>query len=231
MSTLRPVTARQTALVKSAQSVQPDFDPIARPYRWLEYVTLGPTLAYCRTHFLPLLSDRRRALVLGDGDGRFLARLLTANPTLSADAVDISAAMLHLLRQRCEAIAPSRLRTHHHSALTHAAAADTDLIAAHFFFDCLTQPDLDTLIRSLARQTRPDALWLISDFRIPSGLMRLPAQLYIRSLYLAFRLLTGLRTRSLPDHATTLRRIGLVRTHRRLSLFGLLSTEVWQRLP
>ena len=207
-----------------------NFDRIARPYRWLEYLTLGPVLERCRTHFLPLLMDRRHALVLGDGDGRFLARLLGANPHLRADAVDTSAAMLHLLRQRCQALTTTRLRTHHHNALEHAPAADTDLIAAHFFFDCLTQSELDALIHRLALQIRHDALWLISDFRIPSGLLRHPAKLYIRLLYLAFRLFTGLRTRQLPDHETPLRRAGLTRTHQHLSLFGLLTTEIWRRL-
>ena len=57
-----------------------NFDLIARPYRWLEYLTFGPALARCRNHFLPQLTDRRAALVLGDGDGRFLARLLAPTP-------------------------------------------------------------------------------------------------------------------------------------------------------
>jgi hypothetical protein len=134
--------------------------------------------------------------------------------------------MLRLLRARCATV---RLRTHHHSALEHAPSAHTDLVTAHFFFDCLTQRELDTLIARLVRHTRPDALWLISDFRIPPGPMRLPAKLYIRALYFAFRLLTGLRTTQLPDHAMPLQQAGLTRTHQHLSLFGLLSTEVWKR--
>ena len=207
-----------------------NFDPIARPYRWLEYLTLGPALQRCRTHFLPQLLDRRHALVLGDGDGRFLAQLLATNHDLRADAVDTSATMLHLLSQRCARITTTRLRTHHHSALEHSPRAATDLIAAHFFFDCLTQPELNTLIVRLSRHVRPDTLWLISDFRIPSGPLSRPARLYIRALYAAFRLLTGLRVTHLPDHETPLQAAGLTRTHQHLSLFGLLSTEIWVRL-
>ncbi len=79
---------------------EPNFNPIARPYRWLEYLTLGKALENCRIHYLPQLLDRRHALVIGDGDGRFLAQLLTHNPSLHADAVDTSATMLHLLLQR-----------------------------------------------------------------------------------------------------------------------------------
>jgi len=98
----------------------PNFDSIARIYRWAEYLSLGPLLVRTRNHFLPQLAPCRRALVLGDGDGRFLARLLQQNHGLHALAVDTSAKMLHLLRQRCLSTVPgcgSRLNTLLASAL------------------------------------------------------------------------------------------------------------------
>jgi SAM-dependent methyltransferase len=212
-------------------SHEPNFNLIARPYRWLEYFALGNALENCRTQYLPQLLDRRHALVLGDGDGRFLAQLLKHNPQLHADAVDTSTTMLQLLRQRCEAATPNaalRLRTHHANALIHPLEGPYDLIVTHFFLDCLTQPELNALITRIAEHLHPRALWLISDFRIPPGPMRLPAKLLIRTLYLAFRLLTGLRTTGLPDHATPLTQAGLTRISHQLRLAGLLTTELWQ---
>jgi hypothetical protein len=209
----------------------PNFNLIARPYRWLEYLTLGNALENCRTHHLPKLLDRHRGLVLGDGDGRFLAQLLTQNPTLHADAVDASTVMLQLLRQRCEASASSldaRLSTHNVNALTFPLRGPYDLVVTHFFLDCFTQPELDALITRITPTLTHGALWLISDFRIPTGLMHLPAKLIVRSLYLAFRLLTGLRTTHLPDHATPLLQAGLVRIAYQHRLLGLLTTELWQ---
>jgi SAM-dependent methyltransferase len=210
---------------------QPNFNRIARPYRWLEYLTLGTALENCRAHYLPQLLDRRRAVVLGDGDGRFLAQLLASNPDLHADAIDTSTTMLQLLRQRCEAATPNaatRLRTHHADAITVPLEDSYDLVVTHFFLDCLTQPDLDTLITHINPSLTPGALWLVSDFRIPNGLMRLPARLLVRSLYLAFRLLTGLRTTHLPDYATPLTQAGLTRIAHQHRLAGLLTTELWQ---
>ena len=210
---------------------EPNFNPIARPYRWLEYLTLGKALEDCRIHYLPQLLDRRRALVIGDGDGRFLAQLLTHNLSLHADAVDTSATMLQLLLQRSKATAPNaatRLQTHHANALTAPLEGPYDAVVTHFFLDCLTQPELDSLISRIAPMLTPRALWLISDFRIPTGPMRLPATLLIRSLYFSFRLITGLRTTHLPDHATPLTRAGLTRISRQHRLAGLLTTELWQ---
>ncbi len=212
-------------------STDPDFNLIARPYRWLEYLTLGTALEHCRNYYLPQLHNRDHALVLGDGDGRFLAQLLKQNQHLRADAVDISATMLQLLSKRCEGATPNttnRLRTHNAYALTLPLEGPYDLVVTHFFLDCLTQPDLNALITRIAPTLTPGALWLISDFRIPPGPMRLPARLLVRSLYLAFRLLTGLRTTRLPDHATPLMQAGLTRISAQHRLAGLLTTELWQ---
>jgi SAM-dependent methyltransferase len=206
---------------------EPNFNPIARPYRWLEYLTLGRALERCRLHFLSQLFNRKKALVIGDGDGRFLSALMSSNPHLHVDAVDTSATMLELLSKRCQANA-KRLETHHTSALTFAPTGDYDLVVTHFFLDCLTQSDLEALIARITPALTPNALWLVSDFRIPPGRMRLPAHILVRSLYLGFRMMTGLRTVRLPDHATPLARAGLTRIDHRDSLAGLLITELWQ---
>jgi hypothetical protein len=58
--------------------------------------------------------------------------------------------------------------------------------------------------------------------------MRLPARIIVRTLYLAFRILTGLRTDHLPDHAAPMIEAGLVRTACQHSLAGLLTTELWE---
>lgn len=210
---------------------EPNFDLIARPYRWLEYLTLGRTLERCRTHFLPLLPERRSALVLGDGDGRFVTSLLVQNPHLHADALDTSATMLKLLIRRAHTQATNaanRLQTHHTNALTFTPVTTYDLIATHFFLDCLPQIQVDQLIANLSQHLQPHALWLISDFRIPAGPMQPIARIFVRSLYLAFRILTGLRTTRLPDHATPLANAGFTRIAHHHFLAGLLTTELWQ---
>jgi ubiquinone/menaquinone biosynthesis C-methylase UbiE len=200
----------------------PNFNRIARAYRWLEYLTLGPLLERTRNHHLPRLTACRQALILGDGDGRFTAGLMAANPALKADAVDISRAMLDCLSARCAEA--DRLRLHHADARTFTPTKTPDLIVTHFFLDCLSQPEVDALT---ARLAGPGTLWLISDFRIPRGPLQWPARIYIRMLYLAFRVLTGLRVSRLPDHARPLRANGFVPVAIHHELFGILTTELW----
>ncbi len=207
-----------------------NFDLVARPYRWMEYLTFGRSLERCREHFLPALAERRSALVLGDGDGRFLARLLGSNPGLHADAVDRSAAMLRLLERRAAASAPNaamRLGTHQTDALAFEAMQSYDLVVTHFFLDCLSQSEVEELCRRMVPHLEPGAMWVVSDFRIPEGAMHWPARALVGCLYFAFRLLTGLRTRRLPDHGAALQAAGFRRTAQHFSLAGVLTTELW----
>jgi SAM-dependent methyltransferase len=206
-----------------------NFDHVARIYRWAEYLTLGTLLERTREHHLPKLSHCRHALALGDGDGRFLARLLRQNRELHAVAIDTSAAMLQQLRTRC-AFAEDRLGTQQTSALAISPVPDTDLIITHFFLDCLTQPEVDGLATNFAEQVTPGTLWLLSDFAIPNRpILRPVAALYIRALYFAFALLTGLKTSFLPDPQAALSDAGFTRIDRHERLFGILYTELWCR--
>jgi ubiquinone/menaquinone biosynthesis C-methylase UbiE len=206
----------------------PNFDRVARPYRWLEYLALGKLLGRTRNRHLARVGQCRRALILGDGDGRFTARLLAACPEMRADAVDASVAMLRLLEARC---APDRARltTHHADAREFLPRHAPDLVVTHFFLDCLTQAEVDALVSRIAAICEPGTLWLVSDFRIPSGPVGWVARAYVRMLYLAFRLLTGLRTTRLPDHGSALHCSGFTRIAEHRSLFGILTAELWQR--
>jgi hypothetical protein len=75
-----------------------------------------------------------------------------------------------------------------------------------------------------------NALWVVSEFAIPQrNPARLVGLLILRGLYLAFGLLTGMRTRRLPDYGRVMREAGWVLEDRRESLLGLLVSESWRR--
>jgi len=207
-----------------------NFDRVARPYRTLEYLVLGRSLERTRLHFLPWLHSARNALVLGDGDGRFVACLLAMYPGLHATAVDSSAEMLKLLQQRCAPYS-DRLQTFHGDAMqfTPASGLSYDLVITHFFLDCFDESQIDELIAKLEPALEPTVLWLFSDFRVPRGTLELPARIMIRGLYLAFRILTELRTTRLPRHDAVLSKAGFKRIDQQTFLAGILTTELWRR--
>ena len=205
-----------------------NFDLLARPYRWMEYLTFGPLLARCRLTFLADLTHCRQAMVLGDGDGRFTARLLRSNPFIRIDAVDASPAMLRTLVRRAGPLA-SRVRAHHADARAwQPASPPCDLIATHFFLDCLTTTEIRALAQRLRSHAAPSALWLVSEFAVPPTLFgRLIARPIVASLYCAFGLLTGLGIRTLPDHSAAFLEAGFVLLKSHTRLRGLLVSELW----
>ncbi len=207
-----------------------NFDRLARPYRWLEYATFGRALERCRFHYLPALIGARRALVLGDGDGRFLARLLQANPQLEADVVDISPAMLSLLSQRLGPEARKRICVHEADAREFVPpGTDYDLVVTHFFLDCLFQPELAALIGRIRPQLTQGAYWVISEFARPQGgVSSIAGRAVVSGLYRAFGVLTGLSVRVLPDHGLVLKSLGLQLRNERRWLRGLLVSQLWQ---
>jgi SAM-dependent methyltransferase len=207
----------------------PDFDRLALVYRWMEWLTFGPFLSRCRCAFLHRLSQHQRALILGDGDGRFTASLLTYNPAVLVDAVDASHVMLSELLRRAR---PHRSRVQIQAADIRAwepPRAAYDLVVTHFFLDCFTTDEVASLAAQIRSRMRPDAAWIVSEFAFPANRFgRFIARPLIWFLYRAFGVLTGLRIRALPDHRKALSQSGFILKHRQKRLGGLLVSEWWQ---
>lgn len=210
-----------------------NFDRVARIYRWAEYLALGSLLKRTREHFLDQIQSARKALLLGDGDGRFASALLSQVPALRLRAVDSSARMLYLLKQRClRTGCGDRLTTELRIAPDIALEDGCDLIVTHFFLDCLLEADVRTLTRNFARQAPRGVRWVVSEFGLPRGhLAGFLASVYIRLLYWVFRLLTNLPAQSLPPIAEALQRAGFQRLARAERLGGFLYSELWELAP
>lgn len=205
-----------------------NFDRLAGLYRWMEWGSFGPWLGRCRRAFLGDLLDRPAALVLGDGDGRFTAALLAANERVEVDAVDASGAMLRALKRQAGRDA-GRVRTWVADARRwEPDGRGYDLVATHFFLDCLTTDEVRTLAARLRPALRPDAVWVVSEFAVPEGAYgRVVARPLVALLYFAFGAMTGLRVRRLPEHVEAMEQAGFVMRARRRWLGGLLVAEKW----
>jgi SAM-dependent methyltransferase len=215
-----------------ASSRPANFNRLARVYRWLEWFTFGPILWKCRCAYLAEMKHRRSALVIGDGDGRFTVKLLEENPHIAVDAVDASDSMLRRLMQNAGNNAG---RVHSHLAdarQLHFAARKFDLVATHFFLDCLTTADVESLAMRLREALTSDATWVVSEFAVPDNRYgRFIARPIVTALYFAFGCLTGLTIRELPRHHEALQRAGFILTNERKWLSGLLVSELWKPGP
>ena len=209
-----------------------NFDAIARPYRWLEYITFGRLLERVRFAHISRITDRKRALILGDGDGRFLARLAVQNQELNFEAVDVSARMLALLQSKiCEVGAGYRVtitQADVNDGSFHPRGSEFDLVVTHFFFDCFTEREVETIIDRIIPRLTHESIWIVSEFDVPSAGPRMWARILIRLLYTSFGLLTGLAVRSLPDYCRILRSRGFRLEKQTMNLGGILVSELWR---
>ena len=187
----------------------PNFNP-PRPPLSLDGVLHLRPLALANSLCLPPRTSHRRQRPYPRRWRRPLHRPpAPRRPRLHIDAVDASSAMLPALLRRAGPNA-SRVRIYHADARTfHPPNPPYDLIVTHFFLDCLSTAEIQSLAATLRAAAAPHALWLVSEFAVPPTLFgRLVARPLVWFLYRAFGLLTGLTLRQLPDHRTALSQSG-----------------------
>ena len=207
------------------------FDTLAPIYRPLEAVLAGGVLQQCRTSLLAEAVDRRQALILGEGPGRFLVELLRINPSIEVTCVERSLAMIHEAKSRLrrERLDISRIDFQQTDALTWEPSRRVfDLIVTHFFLDCFRPHELGALVAKLASGAAVEARWLLGDFCIPErGWQRMRARSIHAAMYAFFRTTTGLSAKRLtpPDHY--LQAAGFRLRNRRLFNHGLLHSDLW----
>jgi ubiquinone/menaquinone biosynthesis C-methylase UbiE len=209
------------------------FDRLARGYRVLEFVAFGRDLERARFCFLEELRDCRSLLVLGEGDGRCLARLVRLAPEARIHCVDSSGAMLALASSR---LAGTGCAERVVFELADAFAlglppAHYDAVVTFFFFDCFPAGQVSLLVERLRPSLRPGARWLWADFALPpAGWARWRARVWVAVLYAFFRWQTGLPARELPPTESILERSGLRREGVRDFQQGLVRSA-WYTAP
>ncbi len=209
-------------------------DRLARSYRWLEYLRYGKVLERCRSAMLPDLANARKALLIGDGDGRFLSKLALHNDSVALDAIDLSYRMVKITNRRLN---QSRCRHKNRITLQNGDIRTArppghgyDLVVTHFFFDVFSTNELKCVIDRVAQWTAPEASWVISEFDLPvSGWKRANARFWLRTMYAFFRVTTNLRNQQLPCWRPLLREAGFVPRKQIRYKDGFIVSELWQR--
>ncbi len=209
------------------------FDDIAPWYRTLETIAFGDDLQRARVAWLGAIGTPRRALIIGEGNGRFLCELLRAHPTIEVDCVDSSRRMLELARQRVERRSPadaSRVRFVQSDIAFWAAESEYDLIVTHFLLDCFPGDQIANVVTTLSQSTAADAVWLLADFCIAAtGVRRLHSRIWLAIMYRFFRCTAKIEARELVDPSPFLRGAGFALTGQRFFRLAMLKSELWQR--
>jgi ubiquinone/menaquinone biosynthesis C-methylase UbiE len=209
------------------------FDAIAPWYRALETIAFGGALQRARIACLEEIDTPRRALVVGEGNGRFLCELVRRYPGIEVDCVDASERMLRLARRRIEREWPESLNRIRFLQRDITSWTPTqppyDLIVTHFVLDCFSKDQIADVVGSLACAATPEAIWLLADFCVPpDGFRRVHAQAWLAAMYRFFRFTARIEAAFLVDPSPFLRATGFSLARQYLFRRGIVKSELWR---
>ena len=205
------------------------FDRLAPHYRWMEWLLAGGKLQRCRTTFLDCLPPVRHALLLGEGNGRFLHEFLRKHSTARVTCVDASPCMLK----------EARRKVHPDGRVTFVCCdvieweppqGAFDLVVSNFFLDCFRPDQIELIVKKISAALTTNARWLIADFCEPHrGWRKWRARLILRTMYWFFRQATDLPANRLTAPDAILAHHGFELQARRTFEWGLLQSDFWVR--
>jgi ubiquinone/menaquinone biosynthesis C-methylase UbiE len=204
------------------------FDTLAPHYRWMERVLAGEKLQACRIAHLRNIDPPQRALLAGEGHGRFLRAFIVQFPKTEITCLDAS----HRMLDHAKSALTTGSVTFLHVDILDAQLPENhfDLIVTNFFLDCFPPDQLARVINKLARSATPQATWLLADFcQAPCGWKKLRTQWILATMYFFFRLATHLPARRLTPPDDLLHNSGFELISRTYFEWQLLHADLWRR--
>lgn len=208
------------------------FDRVAFFYDRLARLVFGRAQEEAQLALLPFIRSGATILVIGGGSGWLLQQVLLHTQPHTIVYLEASSAMLARAKMRLKQTEPAfysmvdfRLGTE--ASLT--AADHFDVIITPFLLDLFPPDRLSKLMKKLQGVLAPKGLWLFTDFW-PS---RQPAPLWQRfmigSMYVFFRITSGVKAKKLPDFRYHFQELKLQEIFSTSFYQGMIQAKVYQR--
>lgn len=208
-----------------------NFNRLAPFYGLIETLTTGTQMQRGRVAHLADVAAAKRVLIVGEGNGSFLAAC-AKNLESSYIVIDESPAMLRRANTRWKRAGgnPDQVTFICADLLDWKTNGSSfDLIVTHYFLDCFEAETLPLLVAKLTSFAAPKAHWLLADFYEPdSGLTRLRSRLMLRIAYAVFRKLAGVPARELTIPDQFLSEFHWTLEKRILLDWKLIHSDLWQ---
>lgn len=197
---------------------------LAPCYDQLARVFVGSQIHQMQLKLLHHLQGRKKLLILGGGTGWILPHIFQVNPGLVIHYVDISERMISRARRKAGANKQVHFFVGTETAIP---AQDYDAVLTHFYLDLFTNTRLAKVITTIKQHLAGDARWLVSDFETQTYWQRLK----IKTMYLFFRIVTGLPTSSLPGWFLLLTEAGCIALENQHTQDKFIRSVVFQVRP
>lgn len=185
-----------------------NYDLVAPFYPLLERAAFGNVLNEARNSFVAHVANADSALLIGEGNGRFLAECLKEKRGGSITVVDASPRMLALSCARIECIphiTDVELVCCDFARWPRRAAA-FDVIVTHFFLDLFKPASQRRMIAKISALSKPQTAWVNVDFR---AALQSHAERIVEWMQYRFdRLLSGIEAEQYYDPASLIAEFG-----------------------
>ena len=194
-----------------------EFDRLASAYPFLEHFLFGSKLQEMRCVYLPQLADCQDILLIGEGTGLFLEKLLMVNPKAKVTVIDQSAKMIKRARGRVAGHDLHRVTFQTVAFENFRSANQFDAVCTFFFWDCFQKDRIREMLPLMHRCMKTEGLWVEVDF-VEDQRGGLPSRIWdyflLRFLYGFFGWATGIEARWVEEIEPLAKENGFSLTHR-----------------
>ena len=192
------------------------FDRLASSYGVLEHFLFGSKLQEMRCVNLAQLADSQDILLIGEGTGLFLEKLLQFNPKAKITVIDQSAKMIKRARGRVAGQDLYRVTFQTVAFENFRSANQFDAVCTFFFWDCFEKDRIREMLPLLRSCMKREGLWFEVDFFEDQRGAR-PSRIWhyflLRFLYGFFGWATGIEARWVEEIEPLAKENGFSLTH------------------
>jgi ubiquinone/menaquinone biosynthesis C-methylase UbiE len=192
------------------------FDRLASLYGVLEHFLFASRLQEMRLMYLSQLADCQDILLIGEGTGLFLEKLLRVNPKAKVTVIDQSAKMIKRARGRVAEHDLHRVTFQTVAFENFLSANQFDALCTFFFWDCFEKDRIREMLPLLRSCMKREGLWFEVDFFEDQRGAR-PSRIWhyflLRFLYGFFGWATGIEARWVEEIEPLAKENGFSLTH------------------
>ena len=192
------------------------FDRLASSYGGLEHFLFGSRLQEMRCVYLAQLANCQDILLIGEGTGLFLEKLLLVNPKAKVTVIDQSAKMIKRARGRVAGQDLHRVTFQTVAFENFRSANQFDAVCTFFFWDCFEKDRIREMLPLMHRCMKTEGLWVEVDF-VEDQWGGRPSRIWdyflLRFLYGFFGWATGIEARWVEEIEPLAKENGFSLTH------------------
>ncbi len=201
------------------------FDGIATVYDRLARLIFGNAIQKAQEYFLNDVPLESKVLVLGGGTGALLAKLLELKPTCEVWYIEASEKMLKLSKEKTND--SGRVHFIHGTENSIPSEIRFDVVITNFYLDLFPDELLDSVLEKIQKASKPDTLWLITDFVDGKKWWQF---VLLKIMYSFFQVTCGVQATYLPNWNQILLRRRLTKKKSELFFGKFIEAAVYYRM-